>query len=122
MNNSIIGKLLLTDDNLAKKTIKYLQEIGIGCDEYKKEDINYFRLDEIYIIEFKEKPFILKTLEYNNFFEKQFISIICINENGASFYVAGPGFVDGCIYVPMNNINCIHTITKEQLNRQICFE
>lgn len=123
MNNSIIGKLSFSDENIAKQTIKYLQKMGLGRDKYRKEDINYMRLEDIYIIEFKEKPFIFKILEYNNFFtEKNYIYITCISEYGLSFYIAGRELGDGSIFVPMNNINCIHTIEKKQINRHICFQ
>jgi hypothetical protein len=123
MDNSIVGRLFLFDVNAAEQTIEYLNKIGLGCDKYRKENIDYMRLRDMYIIEFKEKPFIFKTLEYNNLFgEENYTNIRCIGEHGISFYIAGPAFGDGSIFVPINNINCIHTVEKEQIDSQISFE
>lgn len=56
-------------------------------------------------------------LEYNKFTgNKGSIDISHIGDKGVSFYIAGPDMGDGCILVPMSNINCIHTIKKEQID------
>lgn len=116
MSNSIIGKLFLWEEEKAKQTIQCLRKLGLGCDKFKQKDIDYTVLEIIYIIEFKEKPFILKTLEYNNFFdEKNYIYINSVSEEGICFYVVGQEFSDGSIFVPMDNITCIHTIKKDQV-------
>jgi hypothetical protein len=122
MSNSIIGKLFLCNEERDKKTIECLQKLGFTHDKYNKKNIDYLNLEDVYIIEFKEKPFILKTLEYNNFFDKkEYLSISKISEYGICIYVAGPEFGDGHIFLPMDNITCIHTIEKEQITDYIQF-
>lgn len=115
MSNSIIVKLSLFSEE-EKRTIKYLQKIGISCDKFKNEDINYSKIKIIYIVEFKNKPIILEVLENNDFLDKRgSIELSCINEYGVSFYIANSEF-DGSIFVPMDNINCIHTIEKDKFS------
>lgn len=121
MNESIEGRLSFVDETRAEETIRYLQNIGLDRDKYREDDVNYLRLDDIFIIEFKEKPFILKTLEYREFFKNEnIIDINYINKYGISFYIASKDIGDGNIFVPMNNISCIHTIQKNQVNDYDC--
>lgn len=117
MNSSIQCRLFFSDEKVAKETIKHLKKIGLDCDKYRKKDVDYMDLDDIFIIEFKETPFIFEILEYNNFTNNTgSIYISSISEYGISFYIAGPDMGDGNILVPMSNINCIHTIEKEQID------
>lgn len=114
-SNSIIGQLSFSNENVAKLSIEYLQKIGFNCDSYKQENLNYLTLEDIYVIEFKEKPSILKTLENMNLYNKHiYIKINSINEYGVGFYVLGQYLGYGDLFVPMSNINAIHTITEEK--------
>lgn len=112
-----------SNESVAKSSIEYLQKIGFNWDRYRKENLNYLNLGDIYIIEFKEKPSILKILENVDLYNKNiYIKINSINEYGVGFYILGQYLGDGGLFVPMSNINAIHTITGEQIKKIICLQ
>lgn len=66
------------EEDAGKQTVKILMNIGLDSDKYREEDVYYTKLEETYIIEFKEKPLILKKLETEYLFD---INIKYISEH-----------------------------------------
>lgn len=58
LENSIECRLSFSDERLAKETIEYLMNTGIGHDKYKGDNINYYKSDDIYITEILRQYFI----------------------------------------------------------------
>lgn len=112
--NSVIGSLFFTGDGSEKRTVEYLKRISMASDKLKR---GYSIHDKhLYEIEFKERISVLDTLEACGYFQKnEYIGISSISEDGVSFYIAGQFMGDGFLFVPMHNINAIHTINKNNL-------
>lgn len=115
-----MGNLSFYSEDDAQQTIEYLNKIGLGTEESREINTQYISFKNKDIIEFKKKPFIFEILEYNNLLIEADINYI--SEQGISFYIFGMELGDGSIFVPMDNINCIHTIEKQQIDREITSE
>lgn len=115
MKNSVIGKLVLTDMDNAKMTVEHLKKLGFNYDKHK-EKFDCMQYDDLFIIEFNKKPFIMETLQkHEPYNENRSFPISSINEFGITFYVVtreSLDYSDGYIFVPINNINCIHSVTE----------
>lgn len=97
-----------------EKSINYLHKIGLIVNKAKIIDDNLEH--EVYNIELRKKPQILKDLENYGYFEFSHEEYLIgkIDEKGLTLSIISPAGT-ALIFIPIKNIICIHSLRNDYI-------